>query len=222
LEGVSQIQTHEEIGLTFSSGLRSVLRHDPDVILIGEIRVTDTAEIAIRAAQTGHLVFSTLHTNDSVSAITRLLEMKIEPFLVGASLVCSIAQRLARRICRKCMTPDTHITDSIRQEMALALRIAPAEARAWRGKGCVECNNNGFRGRVALYEFFLLNDTIADMLAPGIRTGQLREAALQHGWTPLRSQGFIKVQTGLISIAELQRLTSRINEYPHITKPEQA
>jgi general secretion pathway protein E/type IV pilus assembly protein PilB len=222
LEGVSQIQTHEEIGLTFSSGLRSVLRHDPDVILIGEIRDTETAEIAIRAAQTGHLVFSTLHTNDSVSAITRLLEMKIEPFLVGASLVCSIAQRLARRICRKCMTPDTHITDSIRQEMALALRIAPTEVRAWRGKGCVECNNNGFRGRVALYEFFLLNDTIADMLVPGIRTGQLREAALQHGWSSLRSQGFTKVQTGLIAIAELQRLTSRINEYPHLSKPDLA
>lgn len=214
LDGISQIQTHEEIGLTFSSGLRSVLRHDPDVILIGEIRDMETAEIAIRSAQTGHLVFSTLHTNDSVSAITRLLDMRIEPFLVGSSLVCSIAQRLARRICRNCMHPDTSIPDSIRQEMAAALGIAPTEVRAWTGRGCIECNQAGFRGRVALYEFFLLNDEIADMLEPGIKTGQLRAAAVRYGWKSLRWSGFVKVQTGLVSIVELQRLTLRSKEFP--------
>jgi type II secretory ATPase GspE/PulE/Tfp pilus assembly ATPase PilB-like protein len=211
LEGISQIQTREEVGFTFSSGLRSVLRHDPDVILIGEIRDTETAEIAVRAAQTGHLVFSTLHTNDSISAITRLLEMKIDPFLLGASLVCSIAQRLAQRICRHCKVEDSQIPDELRKEMAAELRIAPEEVRVWKGQGCVECNQNGYRGRVAIYDFFLLNEEVADMLGPGLKTGQLRQAARKCGWRALRSHGWTKVRNGIISIAELQRLTRRIN-----------
>jgi len=113
-----QIQVREQIGLTFATGLRSVLRHDPDVVLVGEIRDFETAEIAIRAAQTGHLVFSTLHTNDSISSVTRLLEMKIEPYLISSSLVCSISQRLARRICRHCAEPDPVIAPDVREEMA--------------------------------------------------------------------------------------------------------
>ena len=124
LEGTVQIQMREQIGLTFASGLRSVLRHDPDVVLVGEIRDLETAEIAVRAAQTGHLVFSTLHTNDSISAVTRLLEMKIEPYLIASSLVCSISQRLARRICRHCAEEDRSIPQSAREEMAAALLIA--------------------------------------------------------------------------------------------------
>ncbi|HSA01487.1 MAG TPA: GspE/PulE family protein, partial [Candidatus Paceibacterota bacterium] len=181
LEGVMQIQTHEEIGLTFSSGLRSVLRHDPDVVLIGEIRDSETAEIAIRAAQTGHLVFSTLHTNDSISAITRLIEMGIEPFLIGSSLVRSIAQRLARRVCRHCRQPDTEIDSVVREEMAQTIGIAPGEVRAWHGAGCVECGHNGYRGRIALYELFLMNDTICDLLNKEVTTSQLRKTAMQFG-----------------------------------------
>ncbi|MCF7668619.1 MAG: Flp pilus assembly complex ATPase component TadA [Verrucomicrobia bacterium] len=211
LDGVSQIQTNEEIGLTFSSGLRSVLRHDPDVILIGEIRDLETAEIAIRAAQTGHLVFSTLHANDSVSAVARLIEMKIEPFLIGSSLVCSIAQRLARRICRNCMTEDTEFPLELREEMAETLSIPLEEARAWTGTGCLECNNNGFRGRTALFEFFLMNDYIADTLAPGIKTVQLRNIASRFGWHSLRVEGWKKVHNGLISVAEHERITHKIS-----------
>src|SRR5207247_2670190 len=116
LEGISQIQVRQDIGLTFSSGLRSVLRHDPDIVLIGEIRDDETAEIAVRAAQTGHLVFSTLHTNDSVSSITRLMDMKVDPFLISSSLVCSLAQRLARRICRHCAEPDLSLSAETREE----------------------------------------------------------------------------------------------------------
>src|SRR5205814_3767286 len=123
LDGTVQIQVREQIGLTFASGLRSVLRHDPDVVLVGEIRDFETAEIAVRAAQTGHLVFSTLHTNHSISAVTRLLEMKIEPYLIASSLVCSISQRLLRRICRHCATQDMAIADDIRKEMAAALSL---------------------------------------------------------------------------------------------------
>ena len=210
LDGISQIQTREDIGLTFASGLRSVLRHDPDVILIGEIRDPETAEIAVRSAQTGHLVLSTLHTNDSVSAVTRLLEMGIEPSVLGSSLVCSIAQRLAQRICRHCLSADPNPDKELLEEMAATLAIPPDEARAWIGKGCVECNERGYRGRVALYEFFLLNEEIADLLEPGVKTGVLREAARRHGWRPLREHGWAKVQLTLISIAELQRLTRRV------------
>src|SRR5207249_10359867 len=177
LEGTVQIPVREQIGLTFALGLRSVLRHDPDVVLVGEIRDLETAEIAVRAAQTGHLVFSTLHTNDSISAVTRLLEMRIEAYLIASSLVCSISQRLARRSCRHCAEPDTNISDHDRKEIAQALGIPPAEVKAWRGRGCVECNQKGHRGRVAIYEFFLLNEEIADLIQPGLRTAQLREAA---------------------------------------------
>ena len=211
LEGVSQIQVRQDIGLSFTAGLRSVLRHDPDVVLIGEIRDAETAEIAVRAAQTGHLVFSTLHTNDSISTITRLMDMKIDPFLVGSSLVCSIAQRLARRVCRHCMEEDKAIPENLRKEMALALKINPAEVKAWKGRGCIECNQHGYRGRVAIYEFFFVTDEIADMIEPGLKTGHLREYMRKQGWRSLRELAWSRVQAGLIPVAEVQRLTHRIH-----------
>lgn len=211
LPEVTQIQVKPEIGLTFSEGLRSVLRHDPDVVLIGEIRDVETAEIAMRAAQTGHLVFSTLHTNDSVSAVSRLLEMKIDPFLVGNSLVCSVAQRLARRICRNCAEPDEELPASLRDEMAEALEIPGDDVRAWKGRGCVECNVVGDRGRTAIYEFFLMNDEISDAVGPGVKTGRLRELARRTGWRSLRENGVAKVQAGIVSAAELDRVTRRID-----------
>jgi general secretion pathway protein E/type IV pilus assembly protein PilB len=211
LEGTVQIQVREQIGLTFATGLRSVLRHDPDVVLVGEIRDYETAEIAVRAAQTGHLVFSTLHTNDSVSAVTRLLEMRIESYLIASSLVCSISQRLARRICRHCAEEDLAITDSTREEMAAALSLPVEQVKAWKGRGCVECNQKGHRGRVAIYEFFLLNEAIADLIAPGLRTGDLREAARKLGWRSLREIAWLKVQKGLIPISEQERWTRMID-----------
>ncbi len=211
LDGTVQIQVREQIGLTFASGLRSVLRHDPDVVLVGEVRDFDTAEIAVRAAQTGHLVFSTLHTNDSLSAVTRLLEMKIEPYLIASSLVCSISQRLARRICRHCAVEDLEIPNPIREEMAAALKIAPAAVKAWKGKGCVECNEKGHRGRVAIYEFFLLNEALANLIQPQLRTGDLRDAARKFGWRSLREMAWRKVQQGLIPISEQERWTRVID-----------
>jgi type II secretory ATPase GspE/PulE/Tfp pilus assembly ATPase PilB-like protein len=211
LEGTVQIQMREQIGLTFATGLRSVLRHDPDVVLVGEIRDLETAEIAVRAAQTGHLVFSTLHTNDSISAVTRLLDMKIEPYLIASSLVCSISQRLARRICRHCAEEDRSIPQSAREEMAAALSIPPQEIKAWKGRGCIECNQKGYRGRVAIYEFFLLNEEFAGLIHPGLRTGQLREAARKTGWRSLREMAWLKVQRGLIPISEQERWTRTID-----------
>ena len=207
LDGTVQIQVRDQIGLTFATGLRSVLRHDPDVVLVGEIRDFETAEIAVRAAQTGHLVFSTLHTNDSISTVTRLLEMRIEPYLIAASLVCSISQRLARRICRHCAEEDTAILNSTREEMAAALSLPVSEVKAWRGRGCVECNQRGHRGRVAIYEFFLLSETILDLIRPGLRTGELRDEARKLGWRSLREMAWPKVQRGLIPLSEQERWT---------------
>jgi general secretion pathway protein E/type IV pilus assembly protein PilB len=221
LEGIVQIQVREPIGLTFATGLRSVLRHDPDVVLVGEIRDFETAEIAVRAAQTGHLVLSTLHTNDSISAITRLLEMRIEPYLIAASLVCSISQRLARRICRHCAEPDLAIPDATREEMAAALAIPADEIRAWKGGGCVECNQRGHRGRVAIYEFFLLNEAIADLIQPGLRTAELRAAARKLGWRSLREMAWLKVQRGLIPISEQERWTRMIDPAALLAKAPQ-
>ena len=211
LDGTVQIQVRDQIGLTFASGLRSVLRHDPDVVLIGEIRDFETAEIAVRAAQTGHLVFSTLHTNDSISAVTRLLEMRIEAYLIASSLVCSISQRLARRICRHCAEEDKNIPDSIREEMAAALGAPANEIKAWKGRGCVECNQRGHRSRVAIYEFFLVSEAIADLIQPGLRTGQLRTEARKLGWKSLREMAWLKVQRGLIPISEQERWTRQID-----------
>ncbi len=211
LEGTVQIQVREQIGLTFATGLRSVLRHDPDVVLVGEIRDHETAEIAVRAAQTGHLVFSTLHTNDSISAVTRLMEMHIEPYLIASSLVCSISQRLARRICRHCSHEDQAIPQHTREEMAAALALPLNQVKAWKGRGCVECNQKGHRGRVAIYEFFLVNDTIADLIKPGLTTGELRHAARKLGWRSLREMAWLKVQRGQIPIAEQERWTRLID-----------
>ncbi len=210
LEGISQIQVRDDIGLSFSSGLRSVLRHDPDVVLIGEIRDAETAEIAVRAALTGHLVLSTLHTNDSVSAIVRLIEMRIEPFLVASSVVCSIAQRLAQRLCPHCRRPSPGIPDHVREEMARALELPPDEVRAFESTGCAECEGRGYRGRVAIYEFFIVSDPIADLIVPGVRPGQLREAARAEGWRPLREIGWKKVHDGIIAASEQRRLTHRL------------
>jgi len=207
VEGAVQIQVRDQIGLTFASGLRSVLRHDPDVVLVGEIRDHETAEVAVRAAQTGHLVFSTLHTNDSISAVTRLLEMKIESFLIASSLVCSISQRLARRICRHCAELEPSLPPQVRKEMSEALRIPPEQVKAWRGRGCVECNQKGYRGRVAIYEFFLPSEEVAELILPGVSAGRIREAARRKGWKSLREMAWLKVQRGIIPISEQERWT---------------
>ena len=211
LEGTVQIQVRDQIGLTFATGLRSVLRHDPDVVLVGEIRDLETAEIAVRAAQTGHLVFSTLHTNDSIGAVTRLLEMKIEPYLVASSLVCSLSQRLARRICRHCVEEDRDIHPATRDEMAAALELPPSEVKAWKGRGCVECNQRGYRGRVAIYEFLIPNEEVANLIQPGVKTAHIREAARKLGWRSLREVAWKKVQLGMIPLAEQDRWTRMID-----------
>ncbi len=208
LQGTSQIQMHAEIGLTFAAALRSILRHDPDIILVGEIRDNETAEIAIQSALTGHLVLSTIHTNDSVGAVNRLVNMGIEPYLVAASLVAALAQRLVRRICKHCKVEEEFVPRRVRAEMANVLGLPAEEIKAWKGTGCLECNHTGYKGRVAIYEFFLLDEEIQDMVSAHAGTTELRKAAMERGMRSLRQDGWEKVSLGYTSIDEVQRITS--------------
>ncbi len=208
LQGTTQIQMHAEIGLTFASALRSILRHDPDIILVGEIRDNETADIAIQSALTGHLVLSTLHTNDSVGSVNRLVNMGIEPYLVAASLVAALAQRLVRRICKHCKVEDEAIGRRVRAEIADVMSLQAEDVKAWKGTGCLECNHTGYRGRVAIYEFFLLDEELQDMVSAHAGTSELRKAAMERGMKTLRQDGWEKVSLGATSIEEIQRITS--------------
>ncbi len=211
IEGIAQMQTHSGIGLTFSTGLRAILRHDPDVVLVGEVRDKETAEIAVRASQTGHLVFSTIHANDSISAIPRLIDMGVEASALGASLHCSIAQRLSRRICKRCVTPDTTPDPELLREMAEALALPLDQLQSQSGRGCVECRQTGVKGQIALYEFTPIDETLAEAIHDRQSLAQLRKAAKDNGWRPLRQTAFHRVQDGTISLADLQRVTWRLN-----------
>jgi general secretion pathway protein E/type IV pilus assembly protein PilB len=207
LEGTSQIQIRSDIGLTFASGLRSILRHDPDIILVGEIRDSETAEIAIRSALTGHLVLSTLHTNDSIGAVNRLIDMGVEPYLVASSLVASLAQRLVRRICKHCKEEDKNIHPRIREEIAEITGVDAHEVKAWQGRGCPECNNSGYRGRLAIFEMFLVDEEMQDLISAHTTNTELRRVARQRGMLTLRENGWEKVSQGLTSIDEISRIT---------------
>lgn len=210
LEGTSQVQIRADIGLTFAAGLRSILRHDPDIILVGEIRDNETAEIAIRAALTGHLVLSTLHTNDSVGAVNRLIDMDVEAYLVAASLVSSLAQRLVRRICPHCKEEDVDLNPRIRNEIAQITELTPSQVVTWRGRGCNECNDTGYRGRIAIFELFLLDEEIKDMVSAGSSSTELRRAARERGMRTLREDGWDKVLDGFTTADEIGRITGSL------------
>ncbi len=205
LAGINQVQMHEEIGLTFSSALRSFLRQDPDIILVGEIRDFETAEIAIKAALTGHLVLSTLHTNDAPSTINRLLNMGIEPFLVASSVNLIVAQRLARKVCSQCKEPD-----DVSPETLIQMGMDPdtaSQAQCFRGKGCPVCGNTGFKGRVALYEVMAVNETVKELILMGASTTEIKNEAISHGMKTLRQSGLTKILEGVTSVSEVLRTT---------------
>lgn len=196
---INQFQVQEKIGLTFSRALRTLLRQDPDIIMVGEIRDEETARTAIQAALTGHLVFSTLHTNDACSTITRLINMGVESYLIGAALNMVLAQRLARRICPKCRTdyePPRTIRKAIEQ-MGYELD------KFYRGVGCKSCRNTGFKGRIGVHELLLINDEIRDAIATSPSTGNIRRLAREAGMITLRHDGFRKVREGITTIEEL-------------------
>ncbi|HQJ15996.1 MAG TPA: ATPase, T2SS/T4P/T4SS family [Candidatus Omnitrophota bacterium] len=209
MSGITQIQVHPEIGMDFARGLRSILRHDPDVIMVGEVRDLETAEIAIRVALTGHLVFSTLHTNDAASGITRLVDIGLEPYLVVSSVEAFIAQRLIRVICPACKYEDTSAPVELKGIIAResGLRSA-AEVKIFRGRGCPNCNNTGFLGRTAIYEILLIDDTIKDLVLKKAPASQIKSVSLARGMRTLRQDGWQKVLAGVSTPEEVMKVTN--------------
>lgn len=208
LPGITQVQVRADIGLTFASGLRSFLRQDPDVIMVGEIRDTETAEIAINAALTGHLVFSTLHTNDAAGAVTRLTNMGIEPFLTSSSVALVIAQRLVRVICENCKESYEVPASSI-EALGLTRKEIGNKNKVtlYRGKGCDHCVNTGYRGRLACYEVMEIDDIIRNLILKRVATYEIKQAARQAGMTTLREASLKKVLTGITTVEEMFRVT---------------
>ncbi|HQO47128.1 MAG TPA: ATPase, T2SS/T4P/T4SS family, partial [Candidatus Cloacimonas sp.] len=205
LEGVTQIETKEQIGLTFGSALRSVLRQDPDIVLIGEIRDEETADIAIKFSLTGHLVFTTLHANDAPSTITRMIDIGIKPYLVGSSLSLVMAQRLVRKICKYC------VKDYIPTEQELQdIGLTPEEASKINfkiGAGCVHCDNTGYSGREGIFELLTINPEIRKIIYEGGNQDLIRDAALKNNMRSLHDAAIIKMKNGITTIKEVIKMT---------------
>lgn len=202
LEGINQIQVNSNVGLTFAAGLRSILRQDPDIVMVGEIRDKETAEISIRASLTGHLVLSTIHTNDSIASITRLMDMGVEPFLVTASLNAVVAQRLIRRVCRDCreLQPATLREQQIFEKRGISIDIVA------RGKGCSQCNMTGYRGRMAIHEVLVVDEDMKGIINRGGTAAEIREIAVQNNTIFLIDDGLLKVKEGMTTTEEVLRV----------------
>ncbi|HVP30489.1 MAG TPA: type IV-A pilus assembly ATPase PilB [Myxococcota bacterium] len=207
LAGINQVQMHEDIGLNFAAALRSFLRQDPDIIMVGEIRDFETAEIAVKAALTGHMVLSTLHTNDAPSTVNRLLNMGIEPFLVASAVNCILAQRLARRVCEACKEPDGDVTT----QMLVDAGMDEAEAKGVqpvRGRGCSTCSNTGYKGRIALYEVMELGEELKEFVLNGASAAEIKREAIRLGMTTLRRSVLNKVREGTTTLKEVFRVSA--------------
>jgi type IV pilus assembly protein PilB len=205
LHGINQVQMQEEIGLTFAAALRSFLRQDPDIIMVGEIRDFETAEIGVKAALTGHLVLSTLHTNDAPQTINRLLNMGIEPFLVASSVNLIVAQRLSRRICADCKVEIDPPAEALRDIGVKMEEIGTFPV--YQGTGCNTCSGTGFKGRVALYEVMPIHDEIKELVLAGASALELKREAVRLGMSTLRMAGITKLKEGVTTISEVARST---------------
>jgi general secretion pathway protein E len=208
LKGIGQMQVNSKIDLTFASGLRAFLRQDPDVILVGETRDAETAEIAIQASLTGHLVFTTLHTNDAATAFTRLIDMGVEPFLVASSVIGILAQRLLRKLCTQCKQIYTPTADELGQ-IGLSTQHLTSYTETYRAhpEGCEHCSHSGYKGRIGIYELMMVNDQLRSMVIRNEPAGKIKQLAVQLGMTSLRDDGGQKVLKGMTSIAEVSRVT---------------
>ena len=205
MKGVGQIQVNAKINLTFANGLRSILRQDPNVIMVGEIRDVETAEIAIQASLTGHLVLSTLHTNDAPSTITRLIDMGVEPFLVSSSILAVLAQRLIRKLCDNCKEGYKPSLEELEQ-----IGISPDDLKGqefYKPRGCSECLNKGYKGRTAIHELMVMTDAVKDLVIKSVDAGNIKRQAIQEGMETLRDSGINKVLLGITSIEEILRAT---------------
>ncbi|MEC9464207.1 MAG: type IV-A pilus assembly ATPase PilB [Myxococcota bacterium] len=206
LHGINQVQMHDDIGLNFASSLRSFLRQDPDIIMVGEIRDFETAEIAIKAALTGHLVLSTLHTNDAPSTVSRMLNMGIEPFLITASLNAIVAQRLARRICSECK-----VVSDVSKQSLIDLQVPDhmlEDMEVSRGEGCHNCSDTGYKGRVALYEVLTMHEELKEMVLNGASTAELKSEAVRLGMRTLRQSAILKLGQGVTTMEEVARVSA--------------
>ncbi len=210
IQGINQIQVNTRVDLTFANGLRSILRQDPDVILVGEIRDRETADISMNASLTGHLVFSTLHTNDSVSAVTRLVDMGVEPFLIASTLSAVIAQRLVRVLCGHCRERYEPLCEEIAR-IGLARESCP-EGKIYRARGCTDCMETGFSGRIAIFEILVIDDEIKNTILTSPDAATLKDKALRNGLVTLRTDGAAKVAGGTTSIEEVLRVTEEVSE----------
>ena len=208
IQGINQIQVNTKVGLTFANGLRSILRQDPDVILVGEIRDRETADISMNASLTGHLVFSTLHTNDSVSAVTRLADMGVESFLIASTLSAVVAQRLVRILCTQCKEQYVPLDEELTR-IGLAREFCP-EGKIYRARGCHECMETGFSGRIAIFEILLIDDELKNAVLINPDSTTLKEKALKNGLVTLRMDGADKVAKGITSIDEVLRVTEEV------------
>ncbi len=203
--GINQVQMHEEIGLTFASSLRSFLRQDPDIIMVGEIRDFETAQIAVQAALTGHLVLSTVHTNDAPGTINRLIDMGIEPFLISSAVILILAQRLIRKICMDCREPV-----KVHPQLLIDLGIPPDEVRSlqvYKGKGCSICNNTGYKGRLGLYEVMPMKEELKELVLSRASNSEIKKEAIRLGMKTLRQSGIMKIKDGVTTIEEVLRST---------------
>ena len=205
IDGIIQVQMIPDIGLTFAKCLRSILRQDPDVIMVGEVRDLETAEIAVQASLTGHLVFTTLHTNDAPSSIARLMDLGLEPFLITATIEGVVAQRLVRKICTQCRTPFDPTEDML---MELGLTIEDVKGKQFfYGRGCDNCNNTGYRGRLGIYEIMTFNDEMRELVMNHASTNVLRAAARKGGMRMLRENGLNAIYDGITTIEEVVKET---------------
>jgi len=210
LKGINQVQARPDIGLTFAGGLRSILRQDPDIIMVGEIRDLETADIAIKSALTGHLVFSTLHTNDAPGAITRLIDMGIEPFLLSSSLIMVAAQRLMRKICENCKE-EVNLQEKSKENFARILQepiSKISDLTIYKGKGCELCNNTGYKGRVAVVEILKIDDSIKQLIMDKATAGEIKETAVKGGMRTLQQGGISLIKNGTTTIEEVLRVTA--------------
>ncbi|MFA4015272.1 MAG: hypothetical protein RUDDFDWM_000352 [Candidatus Fervidibacterota bacterium] len=210
IDGVNQIQVNPQVGVTFANALRSILRHDPDIIMVGEIRDSETAEIAIHAALTGHLVFSTLHTNDAPGAITRLLEMGMEPFLVASALQGVLAQRLVRKICPHCIT-EYEPGEALREMLVMEGFDEAKDCKFYYGAGCKECRYTGYFGRTGIFELLIMDETIREMVMRKAPANEIRQVAIEKGMHTLRQDGLRKVILGITTLEEVERVTQLPN-----------
>ena len=207
LPGINQVHVNPQAGLTFASGLRSILRNDPDIIMVGEIRDRDTARIAIESALTGHLVLSTLHTNDSAGAVTRLAEMDVEPYLTASSVIAVLAQRLVRLLCTQCREEYTLSREELLSSAPdFPLAKGETKVKFYKPKGCLRCSKTGYKGRVGIYELLIVSDKIKHLALKNSTAGEIAEAAVSEGMVTLRQDGYIKVKKGLTSLEEALRV----------------